>query len=64
MPLERCPSCNGKREVPCRNCDGTGTNPGYQPSPDERKPVSEHCKSCHGSGKTKCRKCDGTGFIG
>ena len=52
----RCGTCNGKKTVPCKPCNGKG--------------VDQHeflgggtCKYCNGGGKVQCPTCKGKGIM-
>ncbi len=50
-----CVWCNGKGEVTCSNCGGSGAAFGG---------TTGSCYLCHGSGYTTCRYCNGSGRVG
>ena len=62
MPEKKCPSCQGKGEVLCQGCSGTGVQGGERITDDSIRAWSS-CASCKGRGTIKCRDCNGTGKL-
>ena len=49
--LGACGHCNGKGEIECSECDGTG----------ECSKCGVECQECNGHRKTECEDCNGRG---
>jgi len=57
MTLVRCEYCQGRKEVPCPECEGRGM------VREEGSKEPEPCPGCRGTGLVECQGCLGTGFV-
>lgn len=58
--VKLCPECNGAGKVPCKACDGAGTERVDCPRCDKG---AVPCQECNGRGFFECNACDGTGSL-
>lgn len=54
IQIDNCRSCNGRGEIPCYLCDGTGYTRDYHG-------YRVVCGSCNGKGSYRCSSCNGSG---
>lgn len=57
---ETCNVCNGKGEIICPACSGSGKEK-RSTNDHATKSAWESCALCKGKGKITCRKCNGAG---
>lgn len=62
MTLVRCEYCQGRKTVPCPECEGrVRSTPAGEPQAGE--PPASPCPACQGRARVECPGCLGTGYV-